>query len=76
MNIVSVGKAATGESEEVEQLPSELEEDSEDVVTHSYRLRPDFMLELKVPADLTVVEAKRLSLFVRSLPIEAGDEEA
>lgn len=75
MAIVSAGKAATGESEEVEELPPQPEEDSEELVTHKYRLRSDFTLELKIPADLSVTESKRLSLFVRSLPIEDEDED-
>ena len=34
---------------------------------HSYRLRPDCIVRLDLPDDLTKREAKRLALFVRSL---------
>lgn len=48
---------------------------------HSYRLRPDCIVRLDLPDDLTKREAKRLALFVRSLVREpewpypaAGDD--
>jgi hypothetical protein len=37
-------------------------------LTHRYNLRPDLLIELALPADLTKSEATRLAEFVRTLP--------
>jgi len=68
--MISVGRAATGEQEEVEQLAEEMTEPAveHDWITHSFHLRPDLTLELDLPADLTAQEATRIARFVEALP--------
>jgi hypothetical protein len=68
--MISVGRAATGEQEEVEQLGEEMMEPTgeKDWITHSFHLRPDLTLELDLPADLTAQEATRIARFVEALP--------
>jgi hypothetical protein len=39
-------------------------------LTHQFLLRPDYLLTIKLPLDLTKAEAVRLSDFVKSLPFE------
>jgi hypothetical protein len=68
--MISVGRAATGEQEEIEELSDTASpaETKNDWITHSFHLRPGLTLELDFPADLTTDEAIRISRFVRSLP--------
>jgi hypothetical protein len=68
--MISVGRAATGEQEEVEQLEEETTElaGEHEWITHSFHLRPDLTLELDLPADLTPQEATRIARFVEALP--------
>ena len=42
----------------------------EDLLSHSYHLRPGLEVELQLPTDLTKDEAKRLASFLESLPFE------
>lgn len=46
--------------------------DSDESCSHVFMLRPDFSVEIRLPADLTEREALRLSKFVECLPLE-GD---
>jgi len=41
------------------------------VIRHSYSLRPDFVVTIVLPADLTAGEATRLADFTRTLPFSA-----
>src|SRR5471030_2886155 len=41
------------------------------VIYHWYRLRADWIVDLKLPADLTAWEATRLSEFIKTLPFDA-----
>jgi hypothetical protein len=68
--MISVGRAVTGEQEDVEQLTEESTESASerDWITHSFHLRPDLTLELELPADLTAPEAARIARFVEALP--------
>ena len=68
--MISVGRAATGEQEVVEQLAEEMAQaDGEhEWITPSFQLRPDLTLELDLPADLTTQEATRIGRFVETLP--------
>jgi hypothetical protein len=46
-----------------------------DSVTHRFLLRQDLEVAFSLPADLTFKEAKRLSLWLKSIPIDSdGDE--
>ncbi len=40
------------------------------IITHIFKLRPDFEVTFSLPADLTKIEASRLSRFLTSLPFE------
>ncbi len=68
--MISVGRAVTGEQEEVEQLAEETTEAAgeHEWITHSFHVRPDVTLELGLPADLTGQEAARIAQFVQALP--------
>ncbi|KVP19388.1 hypothetical protein WJ85_07830 [Burkholderia ubonensis] len=82
--MIDVGKAAIGETDEIEILgPDELEdfdeediriEDDEDFIDcyeHPFKLRKGFEpIVLSLPTDLTSQEAERIAAFVKSLPIE------
>jgi len=46
-----------------------------DTLGHEYRLRPDYVVRLELPADLTPREARRLGDFVSTLSF-SGDEDA
>lgn len=68
--MISVGRAATGEQDQVEQLTEESTESEgeRDWITHSFQLRPELTLELDLPANLTAQEARRIARFVETLP--------
>jgi hypothetical protein len=79
-DLVSVGKAAAGGAQSVEELQpvdedengdEEIAETPEDSLEHTYQLRPDRQIGLLLPADLSAHEARRLSEFIKTLPFEA-----
>jgi len=73
VGMVSVGKAAAGEPQDIEQIPAEEMEEpaSADMLAHPFNLRMDLQVTLELPADLSRAEADRLANFVRTLPIES-----
>lgn len=50
----------------------ERKEPTVQIVTHQLRLRDRFGVHLKLPVDLTAVEAERIALWVRALPTDQG----
>jgi len=72
VDLVSVGKVATGEAEAFEPLiepdPLLAQKEEDEFIVHPYMLRPDLRIELALPRDLTSVEANRIADFVRTLP--------
>ena len=70
--MISVGRAAAGEQEEVEQLPTEDEElnRGDSWLTHSFQLRPQMTLEIDLPANLSSKEAQRIARFIETLPFD------
>lgn len=68
VGIVSVGKAAAGESQTVDVIP-ETPIQTRETVNHLYHLRPDRQITLELPIDLTSREAERLAAFIRTLPM-------
>jgi hypothetical protein len=81
-DLVSVGKAAAGGTQAVEeiQLPADQDNGDEEVsakaipegaIQHTFQLRPDWQIELTLPSDLSSREAGRLSDFVKTLPFDA-----
>ncbi len=75
IGLVEVGKVASGEEQQVRttEVQSNAEEEAE-TLKHIFFLRPDMQVELSLPSDLTLREAKRLATFVESIPF-AEDEE-
>ncbi len=51
-----------------------LDEESGQGIRHEFRLRPDFVVELTLPTDLSSFEASRLAAFVQTLPFSAKEE--
>jgi hypothetical protein len=72
VGMVSVGKAAAGEPQEIESIPDESfeEQTASGMLVHSFYLRVDAPVIIELPIDLTKAEAERLGNFVRTLPIE------
>ncbi len=72
ISMINVARAAIGETTEVEAVsPEEVEDEVDDImVDHTFRLRPDLSISLRLPMDLTKVEAIRLGQFIQSLPFE------
>jgi hypothetical protein len=74
--ITSVGRAAIGEQEEVQQIEAATEEvgaDEIDWLTHTFHLRPNVEIELDLPMDLSPNEAARFAQFIATLPFEHDD---
>jgi hypothetical protein len=74
VEMVSLGKAAAGNPNEIQPIPEENldQEGAEDTdtVSHSYNLRLHSPVTFELPEDLTKGEAERLATFIRTLPIE------
>jgi hypothetical protein len=71
VSFVSVGRAAAGETEQIEQIPEDerTEEDGAALVRHQFRLRADASVSFDLPANLSSAEASRLADFIKTLPI-------
>lgn len=71
VGLVSVGRAAAGETDQVEEIPDDekTEEDGATTVRHSFRLRAGLHIHFDLPADLNVAEASRLADFIKTLPL-------
>lgn len=76
--IASAAKGETSKIEEVEASPEDtLEAEEEkrmatsetDGVSHTFKLRPDFDVHIKLPPDFTEGEAERLSRFLKAVPL-------
>jgi hypothetical protein len=70
----SVGQVAAGETSEIDaEVPpagENADELADQLVDHSYRLRPSLQITLALPPDLTTSEAERLARFILTLPFE------
>lgn len=86
VGLSSVGKAASGHTEFVEDMIPE--DDAEESVEapsfalkepslrqHKYHLRPDLEVTIGLPTDLTVLEANRLAEMVKTLPFSGRASE-
>jgi hypothetical protein len=73
VGLVSVGRAASGESEEIEGITEDDSNDDQtiDTLSHRFHLRPDMTADFDLPADLTESEANRLADYIRTLPFRA-----
>jgi threonine synthase len=78
VRLTDVGRAYAGDidavesasTEDLEEMADESNELFYDEMEHEYALRPDFKVEIKLPADLTKREAERLAAFILTLPFE------
>lgn len=72
--MTDVGKVAMAEMEELVEEPESAvvraEEPEDDLRTWSFELRPNQMVEVRVPEDLTAREAARLAKFVEAIARE------
>jgi hypothetical protein len=68
----SVGEAAAGRGT-IEDVVPQVEDGEEEIRTlqHPFRLRPDYVVTMNLPMDITLREATRLADFVKALPFEA-----
>ena len=73
VKMVEVGQAATGETEQVDEVsPEEAGEENgaNSLFKHTFRLRPDQSVTVELPADLTSQEAARMARFIETLPFQ------
>lgn len=47
----------------------------QNLIVHKFRLREDAEVAFSIPGNLTLVEAKRLCLWIKSLPLDGDGEE-
>ena len=75
VQMVAVGQAAAGETEHVDEVSEEEagDEDTENLIKHTYRLRPDVTIAVELPTDFTPQEATRMARFIETLPFEIGN---
>lgn len=68
--MVGVGQAAAGETEQIEEVTDEDlgEDEAEASLKHTFRLRPEVTVTLDLPKNLTSAEADRLAQYIRTLP--------
>lgn len=71
-DVKSLARIATGEADEAEDVPEDAREDDEgeDMLEHSFNLRPELTVTLRLPENFTAREAERLSRWITSLPFE------
>jgi hypothetical protein len=69
--MISVGKAAAGEQEVVQEIPETLveSEGEGESLEHTYHLRPETSVTITLPIDLTTQKAERLAAFIKTLPM-------
>lgn len=73
-SLPSIGQAATGKIESVTSVSDEVagdltdDDESYEVLTHSFHLRPDMIIELDLPIDFSDSEAQKVADFVKTLP--------
>lgn len=81
-DLVSVGKAAAGGTQAIEEIQPSPDQDNGDddspvrpappgAIRHTFQLRPGWQIDLTLPADLSAREAGRLSEFVKTLPFDS-----
>ena len=77
----SLGSAALGGSGQIAYLESDdtlidddglilIEPETSEGIRHQYKLREDFTVAFRLPADISKREADRLSMFISSLPFD------
>lgn len=71
LSILHLSEAGSVESTSDENQGAEPPE----IITHTFVLRSNYTVSLGLPSDLTAAEARRLSMFIASLPFDGGDPE-
>lgn len=77
VSLVAVGQVAIGEKEVISEddcISGDFQDDGDDwegsgLADHSFRVRSDLTIQMKLPGNLTQAEAKRIAAFVRTLPL-------
>lgn len=70
-DVKSLARIATGEADEPEDISEDTpDDDGEEMLEHSFNLRPDLTVMLKLPENFTTREAERLSGWIKSLPFD------
>lgn len=72
VSIVSVGKAAAGESQTIPTAHDGIDASTEvnETLIHAFHLRPDIKISIELPTDLTCHEANRLAAYIKTLPMD------
>lgn len=72
VSIVSVGRAAVGETGDVAEIPETpaASDVAVEMLPHVFYLRSTLPVSIELPSDLTEREAERLANFIRALPME------
>ncbi|HYI08075.1 MAG TPA: hypothetical protein VEK57_03300 [Thermoanaerobaculia bacterium] len=71
LSLAEIGHAARGDSAPGRDRapgPGAADLQPAGVIVHRFVLRPDFLLTVELPSDLTRAEAARISEFIKSLP--------
>jgi len=69
VNSRHVAGAARGQGGLEEEMSSE-HDSGEELIEHSFVLRPDVIVSLELPSDLSKSEAARLAAFIQALPFD------
>jgi hypothetical protein len=69
LSLADIGRGARGQKAP-DRAPGPAPADSRPggVITHRFVLRPDFLLNVELPSDLTRTEATRVAEFIKALP--------
>lgn len=80
VSLRDLGQAAAGADIIVRTVENPIDADDEpatirhpsiSTIRHLFRLRPNFLVQIELPSDLTQKEAERLALNIRALPFES-----
>jgi hypothetical protein len=73
--MATIGKIAAGDVNPTKEL-DDLNDLEDTALTHSYNLRPNFIINLELPKNITHTEANRLASFIKTLPFEGSNKQA
>jgi hypothetical protein len=68
LHVAAAAKGEQGLEPDAHEADSSLEDD--ELIEHSFVLRPGFVISLELPSDLSSGEADRLAAFVQALPFD------
>lgn len=69
-NPLPAARELVGEEPKIEQPKKTTTMPNSQLISHAFRLRNDVQAEVWLPDNLTASEAKRLALYIQSLPLE------